>query len=73
MGSREEMEKLLFFETAREAAEADFKKNPKDAQALTRWGGALLELAHFRQGTDAVELIEQVLYTVYHCSVRLCT
>lgn len=25
---------------------------------LTRWGGALLELAHFRHGSDAVEMIE---------------
>jgi len=29
-------------------------------QALTRWGGALLELAHFRQGEDAYRMIEQV-------------
>ena len=29
-------------------------------QALTRWGGALLELAHFRQGSEAYELIQQV-------------
>lgn len=28
------------------------------AQALTRWGGALLELAHFRQGPEAVEYID---------------
>ena len=25
---------------------------------LTRWGGALLELAHFKQGKEAVEMIE---------------
>jgi hypothetical protein len=60
MGSREELEKLVFFEGAREQAESDHAANPNDAQALTRWGGALLELAHFRQGTDAVDLIEQV-------------
>ena len=29
-------------------------------QALTRWGGALLELAHFRQGSEAYEMIQQV-------------
>jgi len=60
MGSREELEKLVFFESAREQAEADHKNNPKDAHALSRWGAALLELAHFRQGTDSIELIEQV-------------
>lgn len=26
-------------------------------QALTKWGGALLELAHFRQGNEAYEMI----------------
>lgn len=30
------------------------------AQALTKWGGALLELAHFRQGGEAAEMIEEV-------------
>ena len=28
---------------------------------LTRWGGALLELAHFKQGPEAVEMIEQAV------------
>lgn len=59
--AREELEKLMFFEQHREAAEADWRANNNDAQALTRWGGALLELAHFRQGSDSVELIEQAV------------
>ena len=29
-------------------------------QVLTRWGGTLLELAHFRQGADAYDMIDQV-------------
>ena len=29
-------------------------------QALTRWGGALLELAHFKQGGEASEMINEV-------------
>lgn len=79
---------MIFFEQAREQAEADYKANNNDAQArrmtlfsffivlffshpgcpilpsssqaLTRWGGALLELAHLRQGPEAVEYIETV-------------
>jgi hypothetical protein len=29
-------------------------------QALVRWGGALLELAHFKQGSDADKCISDV-------------
>jgi Plant specific mitochondrial import receptor subunit TOM20 len=32
----------------------------RGVQALTRWGGALLELAHFRQGVEAYEMIDEV-------------
>jgi tetratricopeptide (TPR) repeat protein len=56
--SREDLERLMFFEQAREQAENDFRANNRDAQALTRWGGALLELAHFRQGDDSYGMIE---------------
>jgi tetratricopeptide (TPR) repeat protein len=58
---REDVERLLFFEDARERAEDEWCKDPSDAHALTRWGGSLLELAHFRQGADAVEMIEEAV------------
>lgn len=32
-----------------------------DCQALTKWGGALLELAHFRQGNEAYAMIEDAI------------
>ena len=35
-------------------------ESPRVCQALTRWGGALLELAHFRQGEEAREMIKEV-------------
>ena len=59
--SREDVERLLFFEEAREKAEDEWTKDPTDAHALTRWGGSLLELAHFRQGAEAVEMIEEAV------------
>ena len=52
---------MLFFEDARARAEAEHRQNPHDAQVLTRWGGALLELAHFRQGPEAVDMIEEAV------------
>lgn len=30
-------------------------------QALVRWGGAMLELAHFKQGTEADDYIKEVM------------
>lgn len=64
--SREELERMIFFEQAKEQAELDVKRNPNDASALTRWGGALLELAHFRQGHEAFDMIEQVTTATSH-------
>jgi tetratricopeptide (TPR) repeat protein len=51
----------MFFEQAREQAEREYKANNKDALALTKWGGALLELAHFRQGNEAYSMIEDAI------------
>ncbi|RMZ56888.1 hypothetical protein APUTEX25_002977 [Auxenochlorella protothecoides] len=59
--SREDVERLMFFDQTREAAEREHKANPKDALVLTKWGGALLELAHFRQGSDAYSMIEEAI------------
>ena len=50
-----------FYERARAQAEQDFKRDPKDAHALTRWGGALLELANFSPGEKAGELVEDAV------------
>ncbi len=31
-----------------------------DVQALVRWGGAMLELAHYKQGDDSIKMINDV-------------
>eukprot|EP00850_Spirogloea_muscicola_P020086 SM000207S06161 [mRNA] locus=s207:62488:63811:+ [translate_table: standard] len=56
-----DLERLMFFEQAREMCAADHRCNPKDADNLTRWGGALLELAHFRSGTDSAEMMDEAV------------
>jgi hypothetical protein len=55
---REELERLMFFEQTREKAAADYARSPNDPDNLTRWGGALLELAHFRQGQDSIDMVQ---------------
>lgn len=42
-------------------------------QAIIRWGGALLELAHFRQGKEAYEMIEQAKTQATLLSFVVCT
>ena len=58
----DDLERAIFFERARDEAEQAVEKDSNDASALTRWGGALLELAHFRQGHDAFDMIDQVSF-----------
>lgn len=53
MAGASDEERKDFFERARKQAEEDYHRNDRDANALTRWGGALLELANFMPGEQA--------------------
>ncbi|KAL5793402.1 hypothetical protein ACOSP7_001996 [Xanthoceras sorbifolium] len=57
MDMQSEFDRLLFFEHARKTAEATYAKNPLDADNLTRWGGALLELSQFQNVPDSKKMI----------------
>ncbi|XP_031481528.1 mitochondrial import receptor subunit TOM20-like [Nymphaea colorata] len=56
-----DFDRLLFFEAARKTAEVNYAKDPLDADNLTRWGGALLELSQFQQGQDCIKLIKEAI------------
>lgn len=56
----DDLSRMIFFEQAKDQAEQEVAKNPRDVSALTRWGGALLELSHFRQGHDAAFMMDEV-------------
>ncbi|PRQ54262.1 putative plant specific mitochondrial import receptor subunit TOM20 [Rosa chinensis] len=63
-----DFDRILFFEHARKTAEATHAKNPSDADNLTRWAGALLELSQFQNVQeskimiqDAISKLEEVL------------
>ncbi|CAM8959060.1 hypothetical protein QQ045_005338 [Rhodiola kirilowii] len=57
MDMQTDFDRLLFFEHARKTAEANYIKNPLDAENLTRWGGALLELSQFQNVQDSKSMI----------------
>ncbi|XXG49884.1 hypothetical protein AAC387_Pa02g3935 [Persea americana] len=56
-----DFDRLLFFEYARKTAETNYAKNPLDADNLTRWGGALLELSNFQKGAECLKMIEDAV------------
>ncbi|XP_020227323.1 mitochondrial import receptor subunit TOM20 [Cajanus cajan] len=56
-----EFDRLLFFEHARKTAEADYTKNPLDADNLTRWGGALLELSQFQSFPESKKMTQEAI------------
>ncbi|GAB4847995.1 mitochondrial import receptor subunit tom20 [Ancistrocladus abbreviatus] len=56
----ENLDRFVFFEHARKAAEAAYADNPLDADNLTRWGGALLELSQCNP-EDSKKLLQEAV------------
>ncbi|KAL5581375.1 hypothetical protein UlMin_013817 [Ulmus minor] len=56
-----DFDRLLFFEHARKTSEATYAKNPLDADNLTRWAGALLELSQFQNVPDSKQMIQDAI------------
>ncbi|XP_057949578.1 mitochondrial import receptor subunit TOM20-like [Malania oleifera] len=56
-----DLDRLLLFEHARNTAEAMYAKDPNDADNLTKWGGALLELAGFQSVSDSKKMIKDAI------------
>ncbi|KAK7271115.1 hypothetical protein RJT34_26752 [Clitoria ternatea] len=56
-----EFDRLLFFEHARKTAEVEYTKNPLDADNLTRWGGALLELSQFQSYPESKKMTQEAV------------
>lgn len=52
-----EFDRILFFEHARKNAESIYANNPLDAENLTRWAGALLELSQFQSVPESKKMI----------------
>ncbi|KAG6493067.1 mitochondrial import receptor subunit TOM20-like [Zingiber officinale] len=59
--SETDFDRILFFEHARKTAEATYATNPLDADNLTKWGGALFELAQFQGGEESVKAISDAI------------
>jgi tetratricopeptide (TPR) repeat protein len=54
-------DRKTFYEMAKAQAEDDYRHNNRDSQALTRWGGALLELANFMPGEEASSMVDEAV------------
>ncbi|KAH9615520.1 hypothetical protein KSS87_019239 [Heliosperma pusillum] len=59
MGS--DIDRAMFFEHARKTAEATYNKNPLDADNLTRWGGALIELSQFQRPAESQIMLSEAV------------
>ncbi|KAL4377466.1 hypothetical protein GQ457_02G021080 [Hibiscus cannabinus] len=61
MDMSNELDRLIFFEQARKISEATYAANPLDADNLTRWAGALLELSQFQNVADSQKMIQDAI------------
>ncbi|ESQ46866.1 hypothetical protein EUTSA_v10027942mg [Eutrema salsugineum] len=61
MDMQTDIDRLVFFEYARKAAEATYIKNPLDAENLTRWGGAILEISQFQNPSDSKQMLQEAI------------
>lgn len=59
--AQNDLERLMIFEHARITAEAEYAKNPTDADNLTRWGGALLELSQFGDINESKKMLRDAV------------
>ncbi|CAK7336181.1 unnamed protein product [Dovyalis caffra] len=59
--SQDDFDRLLMFEHARKTAEATHARDPLDADNLTKWGEALLELSQFQTVVDAKKMIKDAI------------
>ncbi|KAI5595691.1 hypothetical protein BDE02_03G157400 [Populus trichocarpa] len=59
--SQDDFDRLLRFEHARKSAEATYAKDPLDADNLTKWGEALLELSQFQTVAEAKKMINEAI------------
>ncbi|RID76291.1 hypothetical protein BRARA_B03270 [Brassica rapa] len=55
-----EFDAIIMFEQIRKVSEATYMKNPLDADNLTRWAGALLELAQFHNEDPKLTVQEAI-------------
>ncbi|XAR52007.1 hypothetical protein NMG60_11006832 [Bertholletia excelsa] len=61
MEMQNDFDRLLFFEHARKTAEAAYAHDPLDAENLTRWGGALLELSQFQSVSESKKMLQDAM------------
>ncbi|CAL9216425.1 unnamed protein product [Arabidopsis halleri] len=59
--STADFERLLMFEHARKASEAQYLNDPLDSENLVKWGGALLELSQFQNIPDAKVMLNDAI------------
>ncbi|XP_062110666.1 mitochondrial import receptor subunit TOM20-like [Humulus lupulus] len=59
--SQDDFDRLLLFEHTRKTSEATYAKDPLDADNLTKWAGALLELSQFQSVSESKTMINDAM------------